>query len=222
MRNIQLIIGVTLSVVLLGSCDSKERKAQQMAANYLKGVLFHFDSYEPLQTKVDSSFVSLCNDSEAITLALEMLKMFEKAQEYVEKIEDAEHAMEIWAPDRFYSSAFSRGEYRRAQEKYEDNKKHLDKIRNRIQDQFSLIKQRQSHIKDGTFGGWKVYHKFKSLNGAQTVDLFGEYIFFCDTEFNEKAAYSKEEYDALSKIMETIAMSNDLADLSENIQNLIL
>ena len=42
-------------IAILGLCScgkSKEEKAQEMAANYLKGVLYHFDSYEPLQQKL--------------------------------------------------------------------------------------------------------------------------------------------------------------------------
>ena len=105
-------------IAILGLCScgkSKEEKAQEMAANYLKGVLYHFDSYEPLQTKVDSSFVALSTDREAIELTLDMLKLFQSAQEYADKIESAESSMEIWSPSG-YSSAYSKGEYRRAKE----------------------------------------------------------------------------------------------------------
>ena len=100
-----------MSLLILSSCGpSKEERAQEMAANYLKGVLYHFDSYEPLQTKIDSSFVALSTDKEAIELTLDMLKLFQSAQEYASKIERAESSMDIWSPSG-YSSAYSKGEY---------------------------------------------------------------------------------------------------------------
>ena len=183
MKTKSLIITLVALIWLCSCGKSKEEKAQGMAANYLKGVLYHFDSYEPLQTKVDSSFVALSTDKEAIELTLDMLKLFNSAQEYADKVERAESSMEIWSPSG-YSSAYSKGEYRRAKEERDNNQQLLDKTKDRIQNQFSKIKNRQSYLeaeallKIGDFNGWKVYHKFKSLNGAGTLDLFGEYVFF--------------------------------------------
>ena len=213
-------------VALIGLCScgkSKEEKAQEMAANYLKGVLYHFDSYESLQTKVDSSFVALSTDKEAIELTLDMLKLFNSAQEYADKVERAESSMEIWSPSG-YSSAYSKGEYRRAKEERDNNQQLLDKTKDRIQNQFSKIKNRQSYLeaeallKIGDFNGWKVYHKFKSLNGAGTLDLFGEYVIFCNEDFNEESAYTKEDYDAIAKVMAAISSSDDIVEMIEKVQ----
>ncbi|WP_289769254.1 hypothetical protein [Muribaculum intestinale] len=219
------LIIIATSLLSLSACGpTQEEKAQSMAANYLKGVLYHFDSYEPLQTKVDSSFVSLSSDEESIELTLDMLKLCQSAQKYANKIEMAERSMEIWSPNG-YSSAFNKGKYRRAKEERNNNQELLDRTIDRIYKQFSKIKSRQSYLeveaplKIGEFDGWKVYHKFKSLNGAGTVDMFGEYVFFCDVNFNEKLAYSKEDYDALAKIMTIISSSDDISDMIEKIQD---
>ncbi|WP_289712551.1 hypothetical protein [uncultured Muribaculum sp.] len=223
----KLLIITLIALIGLCSCGkSKEEKAQEMAANYLKGVLYHFDSYEPLQTKVDSSFVALSTDKEAIELTLNMLKLFNSAQEYADKVERAESSMEIWSPSG-YSTAFSKGEYRRAKEERDNNQELLDKTKERIKNQFSKIKSRQSYLeaeallKIGDFNGWKVYHKFKSLNGAGTLDLFGEYVFFCDKDFNVESAYSREDFDAINKIMVAISESTELPELGEKLQEVI-
>ncbi len=226
MKTKSLIISL---VALIGLCScgkSQEEKAQEMAANYLKGVLYHFDSYEPLQTNIDSSFVALSTDKEAIELTLDMLKLFQSAQKYADIIESAESYMEIWSPNG-YSSAYVKGEYRRAKEERDKNQQLLDKTKDRIQNQFSKIKSRQSYLeaeallKIGDFNGWKVYHKFKSLNGAGTLDLFGEYVFFCDKDFNVEFAYSKEDFDAMKKIMGAISDSTELPELGEKLQEII-
>lgn len=211
------IMTMGLLIAISACSQTKEEKAQEMAANYLKGVLYHFDSYEPLQTKVDSSFVSLSTDKEAIELTMDMLKLFQSAQGYADKVERAESSMEIWSPCG-YSSAFSKGEYRRAKEKRDENQELLDKTRDRILNQFSKIKERQGTLDEGKFDGWKVYHKFKSLNGAGTVDLFGEYIFLCDTDLREETAYSKDDYDAISKVMNAISSSEDISEMIEKVK----
>lgn len=147
-------------------------------------------------------------------------------QEYTSKIERAERAMEIWSLSG-YSSTLSKGEYRRAKEERDSNQELLDKTKERIKKQFSKIKSRQSYLeaeallKIGDFNGWKVCHKFKSLNGAGTLDLCGEYVFFCDKDFNVESAYLKEDFDAIKKIMEAVSDSTELPELGEKLQEVI-
>ncbi len=74
-------------------------------------------------------------------------------------------------------------------------------------------------MKVGTFDGWKVYHKFKSLNEAGLAGLFGEYVFFCDENFNEKSAYPKEEYDVIVKVMAVISSDDEIAEMIEKLQD---
>lgn len=204
------LIIIAVSLLTFSACGpTQEEQAQSMAANYLKGVLFHYDSYEPLQTKVDSLFVSLSSDAETVKLTLEMLKLAQSAQEYADIIERAESSMEIWSSNG-YSSAFSKGKYRRAKEERDYNQELLDKTEDRL--------EAEAPLKIGDFEGWKVYHKFKSLNGAATVDLLGEYVFFCDENFNVKSAYSKEEYDAITKIMAIISSSGNISEMIAKMQ----
>lgn len=204
------------------SCEpSNEEKAQKMAAEYLKGTLFHFDSYEPLQTKVDSMFVSLSSDKEAIDLTLDLVKMFELADKYLENVTREESSMNIWEPNG-YSSSYSKGEYEQAKKKRDENQASLERTRERIMTQFDKIKARQASIKTGEFNGWKVYHKFKSLNGSGTLDLLGEYIFLCDENFQEENVFSQDEYKQISLIIDAIAESDDVYGFVEKLQDIIM
>lgn len=215
------LISIMGLLIALSACSpSNEEKAQEMAAHYLKGVIYNFDSYEPLQTRVDSSFVSLSTDKEAIELTKDMLKLFQLAQYYAAQVERAESSMEIWSPTG-YSSAFSKGEYRRAKEKLNENQRLLDKTKERIKNQFSKIKSRQSNLDLGKVDGWKVYHKFKCLNETGATVLFDEYVFFCDDNFIETLAYSKKDYDALDKIMIAISESTELSQFVDKLQDVI-
>ena len=219
------IILVTISLFIFSACSpTKEEKAQKIVAHYLKDVLYDFNNYEPLETKVDSSFVALSTDKEAIELTRGLIKLFQSAQIYADKMKQAERSMEIWFPSE-HSSAHTKGEYRRAKEDRDNNQRLLDKTKDQLQKQFSKIKSRQSYLeaeaslKMGDFDGWKVYHKFRILNETDSVDFFGEYIFFCDEDFNDISAYSKEEYDAIDKIITAFSSSGNITEMIENIQD---
>ena len=219
LRNLFFII---VALVCLSSCyKSNENKAQEMAAEYLKGVLFHYDSYEPLVTKVDSAYFILSNDKDALQLIENMTKTMLLAQEYQKKVEMAERSMDIWSPDSYYSSRLSAGNYKRAEKERDNNQALLEQAVEKIKSQFEDIKSIQSKLNPGEFKGWKVYHKFKSLDGTGTVDLHGEYILFCDDEFNLEVAYKKEDYDAMSIILEVVAKSDDIMDMTDNLQLLM-
>lgn len=216
----KLIFFLFIIGILLSSCKpSNEERAKDMAATYLKGVLYHFDSYEPLTTTVDSLFVSVSTDEETIGMTLEFLKMFEAANEYAEKIQDAEMEMEIWSP-RGFSSDYGRGKYNQAKNDKEQQEKRLDKLTYKLKAQFEAIKKNQASLKTGEFSGWKVYQKFKSLNGPGTLVLFEEYIFLCDKNFENCQGYEKNEYEMLSKFMQAIDKSETISDLQDNLMDI--
>lgn len=216
----KLISLLSIFSILMFSCvPSNEKRAKEMAANYLKGVLYHYDSYEPITTTVDSLFVSVTTDEETITMTIEFLKIFEAANECDKKIQDAERSMEIWSP-RGYSTNYGRGKYNRAKNDKEQQEQRLDKLKDKLKSQFEEIKRKQASLKTGEFSGWKVYQKFKSLNGAGNLDLFGEYIFLCDKNFENCQGYEKDEFDMLSKIMQAIGKSEKISDLQDNLMDI--
>ena len=136
----------------IGMRPDEGRKSTKNGCRLPDGILYHSDSYEPLQTKVDSSFVALSSDKEAIELTFNMLKLFNLTYEYAAKIESAEESMEIWYPDG-YSSRHSKGQYRRAKEDRDNYQHLLDKTKDRIRKQFDKIKKRQSDLDEGAFDG---------------------------------------------------------------------
>lgn len=215
----KLIIG--LAVCVLCSCgQTKEEKAQQMAAEYLNGEIYNFESYEPIQTKVDSSFISLSSDKDAIELTLDMLKLLKTTSELAEEVENAKRMMAIWEPCE-YSNAYSLERYEQEKNEMDKKRRLLDKTKERVETLFQKIKERQSVIKSGDFNGWKVYHKFRSLNAEGSFSGFGEYVFFCDKDFNVDMAYSKDVLDIMSKILDVIGESDDITEFAEQAQEII-
>lgn len=219
----KILFIVCMFVTILTSCaPSNEERAKKMASNYLKGVLCHFDSYEPITTTVDSLFVSVSTDEEAISLTVDLMKLFLSVSECAEKMREAQQAMNLWCPMP-YSSSYSKGEYEQAKQEKEHQEHLLEKYRERVKTQFTKIKSRQSYLeaeassKNGDFTGWRVYHKFKSLNVLGNLNIFGEYIFLCDKEFQNCKGYEKEEFDAISKVLKAISESNEISELQDNL-----
>lgn len=220
MKAKNLFIIVTSLAGLYSCGQSNEDKAQQMAANFLNGVLYHSDSYEPLQTNIDSAFVSLSSDKEAIDLTLDMMKLFPLGEEYAVNIENAQRSMDLCVATGL-SSKYIQNEYNQSKKELEKNQQLLDRLKERISNQFDKIKARQSEINTGEFKGWKVYHKFKSLNGTGSIELLGEYIFFCDENFEEYQVYTKEDFEAISKLMPAIIESDNLTEAIEKLQYIV-
>lgn len=61
------IIFITLSAIfVLSGCKSKEDKALEVIKNQMFQTLYDFESYQPIETKIDSAFLSIYTDSAII------------------------------------------------------------------------------------------------------------------------------------------------------------
>lgn len=65
---------ILFTIILLASCESREDKIQKTVSQELKGVLYDYESYEPIKTKIDSAFFSPYTDSEVESLMLSIVK----------------------------------------------------------------------------------------------------------------------------------------------------
>ena len=54
--------------------------------------------------------------------------------------------------------------------------------------------------------------------GQEHLIYLGSMYFFCDEDFNEKSAYTKEDYDAIAKVMTAISTSDDIVEMIEKVQ----
>jgi flagellar motility protein MotE (MotC chaperone) len=72
-----------MSILLLLSCSTEEKKSEEasqqeraeaLMESYTKGLLYVPESYEPIETKIDSAFTSIYNDIEIYNAASKILK----------------------------------------------------------------------------------------------------------------------------------------------------
>ena len=56
----------------------------------------------------------------------------------------------------------------------------------------------------GEFTGWAVSHRFRSLNGAGSMTIPGEMIFFCDEEFTTCGGYETDKFEDFVKNLNAV------------------
>lgn len=189
---------------IITSCTlSNEGKAEKLIKETLKDYLYHPDSYEPIATRIDSMFIDASTIEPIMEISDKIKDLISKINGCERKIEFAETAMDIYAPDG-YSSQFSRGEYARAKKEKKEAKSDSDKYSKKLSEELASLKENVAKYHKGEFTGWAVIHRFKSLNGAGTMNVPGEMIFFCDENFTTCVGYESEKIDDFAKILDTV------------------
>ena len=173
---------VTLSLcavaLIMASCTlSNDEKAEKLVKETLKDYLYHPDSYEPISTRVDSMFIDVTTIEPIMKISGEISDLISKIDKCEMDIESAETSMNIYAPDG-YSSQFTRGEYARAKKEKEEAQSDLDKYTKKLSGEIASLKENVAKYHKGEFTGWAVSHRFRSLNGAGSMTIPGEMIFF--------------------------------------------
>lgn len=199
---------VTLSLcavaLFIASCTpSKEEKAEKLVKETLKDYLYHPDSYEAISTRVDSMFIDVTTIEPIMKISGEISNLISKIEKCKMDIESAESSMNIYAPDG-YSSRFTRGEYARAKKEKENAQSDLNKYAKKLSGKVASLKENVAKYHKGEFTGWAVSHRFRSLNGAGSLTIPGEMIFFCDKEFTNCTGYEVGKFKEFAKILEIV------------------
>lgn len=197
--------------LIMASCTlSNDEKAEKLVKETLKDYLYHPDSYEPISTRVDSMFIDVTTIEPIMKISREISDLISKIDKCEMDIESAETSMNIYAPDG-YSSRFTRGEYARAKKEKEEAQSDLDKYTQKFSGEVASLKENVVKYHKGEFTGWAVSHRFRSLNGAGSMTIPGEMIFFCDKEFTNCVGYEVSKFEEFAKILKAVdeATSNE-------------
>lgn len=205
---------VLLAVIMTSCSLSNEEKAEKLVKETIKDYLYHPDSYEPISTRVDSLFIDVTTIKPIMEISDDIKDLISKINICERKIKSAETYMDILEPSG-YSTQFSRGEYTRAKKEKEEAKSDLEKYTKKLSRQFVSLKENVAKYHKGEFTGWAVSHRFRSLNGAGSMTILGEMIFFCDKEFIIYGGYEAkkiEEIVEILKIVEEATSNEDIMD----------
>lgn len=205
---------VVFAVIMTSCTLSNEDKAEKLVKETLKDYLYHPDSYEPLSTRVDSMFIDVTTIEPIMETSDEIKELISKINKCEREIESAESSMDIWAPDGF-SSQYSRGEYARAKKEKEEAKSNLDKYTKKLSGKFASLKENIEKYHKGEFTGWVVSHRFRSLNGAGSMKISGEMIFFCDKEFTSCSGYETNKFEDFVNVLKAVNDATSDEDIME-------
>ena len=180
---------VLLSVLCLLSCNiSKEDKAKSLIAEEVKKTLISPDSYDPIETKIDSAF-SPIDDPHLIAYCMEVGELAKKLLPYIKQQEIAKTTMSIWS-DSY--STYARNEYNKAKKEYEEATEILknDSIKNIKK--FEEVAKKID--KEKHFVGYKAIHSYRFKNNSQEIRI-DEAIVFLDKDMQKiRAMMPKESY----------------------------
>lgn len=212
MKNV--IIMALTAIFILSGCKSKEEKALEAIKNEMFKTLYDFESYQPIETKIDSAFLSAYTDSIIIKHGYILNEFLKEANEALSEIKEANRSMEIWSDS--YSS-YGREQYYEAKNKADQGLENANlyiKIMNAQSDTIKLLAQ---NIKPD-FYGWKVTHKFrcKTKGGDSTI---GNYIYYFDKKVKNIIYKEDTEDEDLVKVKSLIKEAIEKEDTDNDETN---
>lgn len=199
MKKIALLITLFLSLV---SCvRTPEDKANSIIRERVKNSLFFPDSYEAIETVVDSAFAPK-DDPAFYDKALELYNLFVAVEAYRGAADRAERVMNVWKNP--YLDGLG-------QVNYKQSKKNFEKYSKQVEYYTAKIEKEKDYLQEvinahPRFIGFKVTHKFRAKTNSGDV-LIGEKIFITNEEMTEiLAGYDsdKEEFMLVQRIYQTI------------------
>lgn len=207
------IVIVTSLVTLLVSCGkSPEDKANALIGEDIKKVLYHPETYDPAETRIDSAFTPF-DDPAFYDKAVQLCKVGVAIDEYDRNMKRAKSSMSIWGGP--YQSAYGRNNYQEAKDKYdenEQNKKTAEIKAKKIAEELKVLLDCEK-----TFIGFKACHRYRAQNNAGQVN-FGEMEFLFDKDFTKiLASYDMDgdEYKAV-QIVYKLMLGEDNIDEVDN------
>lgn len=191
---IVLVASVVVNVVLLclflsKSCYSKDNKgpdfsnlefrqetAEAMAKKFVCENLYYPESYDPVNTTVDSVFYNYLTDADCLNATVQLIDLRNAYKAAKSSYEDNDWTI------RFHGNpggAFLEHE-RNARSAASAEMKELQP---KIERQQEIIRNR-STARDGEFIGWQVIHRYRASNSAGIVS-FGNVLFVLDSTMNQ-------------------------------------
>lgn len=178
MKKIIILFSMAMIMFCTQSCQkSPEAKVESLIENSLKKNLYHPESYEAVETQLDSAYAPL-DDPKFYEKTLKLANYNSQAIELDKEMKQAKSSMAIYS-DRY--SEYSRNEYQEAKEKYENTQAELETLKSKVEKLVEEIKAETQ--KTPSFIGFKARHKYRANNNAGNT-VFGMQLFLFDKEIS--------------------------------------
>ena len=202
MKRHTILIGIlALSIAtLIASCSpSPQKKAEALIKEAIQKTLVLPDTYEPVETVLDSAF-SPRHNPDVIDLVFDIYKKSVEMDRLDSQMKSAKSSMAIWKSS--YMSSFARQQYNEAKDNYDSAKKQYDLLSSQIEK--SAKKIQEIAEKGSEFIGVRAHHTYRAQNNAGNVLLDEEY-FLLDKDITQVIArWSKEEIEIYDQFIELV------------------
>lgn len=213
------ILFFIFAVMAIAACNqSPEDKANVLIKESMKKTLFHAETYDPVETVIDSAFTPFDNpDFYESTLKLHKLGM--EIDKYERMAKDEKKNIALYQD--LLRIMYSNGDKERlnqAQENYNDcltKKRDLEEKATKLGEQLMADLQEEPQ-----FIGFKAWHRFRAQNNdGQTV--FGETAFLFDANFSQ-IIYAWDMDDIEYKTVQVLFKQMRGEDVTDEIDGLML
>ena len=202
-------VGIVLAACFsIGACKSKEDKALALIDKQMFSSLYDYESYQPVETQLDSAFNVAEYNEEILALGLLVSDDMDEVNDEIKEMKSAQRSMNIWSDS--YSS-YGRSEYYEARDAMKEHWEKAKTYGQKVALEMGMIREKAKEF-DGSFCGWKVTHKFrcKTKGGNSTL---GTYVYIFDRDVKEILYYEDtEDEDIVSAkklIKEAIEMTEE-------------
>lgn len=192
MKRLVLILMV---VPLLVGCGGRERRAEKIAKETVVKNLYYPDTYEPVETVVDSAYVTIYTNRDALSAAYEIIDLERERERLQMDYEHALSSVSIYGDYTYGRSAYRKEKHRQAKEELADAEKMLKKCEADLKRQKTIIRTCYETINEGEFCGWIIAHRYRAENGAGMTRM-GDILILTDKDMeNIVNVFTIDEFD---------------------------
>lgn len=183
------LVLVLTAMMAVACSQTPEEKATALIQESVKKSLYHPDSYDPVETMVDSAFAPM-DDPVFYEKSLKVCHLSVELQKYTEEAKRAQSSMAIWQNSW---DAFSKNKYNDAKKENDTYNEKIELLEAKIQkvgeDMMELVESGRKFI------GFKVTHKFRAKNNKGNT-LMGKNVYITDENFTKiLAEYNTDSED---------------------------
>lgn len=190
---------LAIPFLLIVSCTSKEEKADKLIKADMFKSLYDYDSYQPIETIIDSSFIEAKKDTLIRGFAYILTESLNNIEEHLKKIQTEKKYLKIWQDS--YTS-YGNMQYL---EHYRNIKNELSDIREQMIVANTIISSiiTRADTIGAEFIGWEAKHKFRCKNKGGNPDI-GNYLYVFDKEIKNITYREDLDDKGLSSLNHTI------------------
>ncbi len=200
----KLFLCLISALVICGCGKNIEEQAQEAVKNELHKTLYYFDSYEPLETKVDSAFNTPENNSDVRELMKIVWEQMDQVKEFAAELENAERTIASLSDARKLGGSFA----------YDYNEAVKDKVyvETKIKDNLKVVYENALKFSkfisqaDSSFIGWRVMHTYRAKTRGGDPSI-GREVYIFSKDF--KKVLLNLKYDEYISLVDQIQRMNE-------------